>query len=67
VVQSPPSPPPPEEEEEIIELTPVDPNRSGLPRIQLELEYRACLQEREMLLNQLAGVLEELMLTVPAD
>jgi hypothetical protein len=59
--------PDPEEEEEIVELTPVDTERSALPRAQLELEYRTALQEREMLLNQLAGVLEDLIVTVPAD
>jgi hypothetical protein len=33
----------------------------------LELEYVAVVQERELLLNQLAGVFEELMVGLPAD
>ena len=51
------------EEEE--ELGSEDMKRIGLPRSQLELEYTAVLQEREMLLNQLAGLLEEMMIAVP--
>ena len=42
-----------------------DMKRIGLPRSQLELEYTAVLQEREMLLNQLASLLEEMMIAVP--
>jgi hypothetical protein len=38
-----------------------------LPRAQLELEYVVVVQKRELLLNQLAGVLEEFMVSVPAD
>jgi hypothetical protein len=38
-----------------------------LPRAQLQLEYDAILQERELLLNQLAGLLEGLMVSAPAD
>jgi hypothetical protein len=73
--QSPPlSPSPPPlpseqiEEEEIFEdEEPVPEGSIKLPRAQLELEYTAALQEHELLLNQLAGLLEELMVTVPAD
>jgi hypothetical protein len=63
----PPASPPPAdavEEEEVFEEEPVP---IKLPRAQLELEFTAVAQERELLLNQLAGLLEELMVTVPAD
>jgi hypothetical protein len=72
--QSPPAPtsPPPageqieeedifEDDEQVIE------GSIKLPRAQLELEYTATLQEHDLLLNQLAGLLEELMVTIPAD
>ena len=36
-------------------------NTQGLSRQQLEIEYNAALQEREMLLNQLAKCLENMM------
>jgi hypothetical protein len=65
--ESPESSPRLEEDEDETDLRPVDSDRAALPRAQLELEYRAALQERELLLNQLAGVLEDLMVTVPAD
>ena len=56
-----------EEEEEIEEENPEDIQRAGLPKAQLELEYTAVLQERELLLNQLAGLLEEKMVTIPTE
>jgi hypothetical protein len=54
-----------EEDEAETDLRPVDAERAALPRAQLELDYRAALQERELLLNQLAGLLEDLMATAP--
>jgi hypothetical protein len=41
--------------------------REVLPRAQLELEFQACVQEREMLLGQLARLIEDGMATVPSD
>jgi hypothetical protein len=72
--QSPPLPPPQpspgeqiEEEEAFEDDKPLPEGGIKLPRAQLELEYTAVLQERELLLSQLAGLLEELMITVPGD
>jgi hypothetical protein len=51
-------------EEEVFEGEPIP---VKLPRAQLKLAYVAVVQERGLLLNQLAGVLEEFMVSVPAD
>jgi hypothetical protein len=51
-------------EEEVFEDEPI---QVKLPRAQLELEYVVVVQEWGLLLNQLAGVLEELIVSVPAD
>jgi hypothetical protein len=51
-------------EQEVFEDEPIP---VKLSRAQLELEYGAVVQEWKLLLNQLAGVLEELMVSVPAD
>lgn len=52
-----------EEEEDFIDNDEEDDNNKsyGLPRSQLELEYTAALQEREMLLTQLSKLLEDKM------
>jgi hypothetical protein len=42
-------------------------DRYGLPRRQLLLEYSGVLQERDLLLHELAGLLEELMAAVPGS
>jgi hypothetical protein len=64
-VQKPPVVLAPEEEEEDLDDDAGPGDRYGLPKQQLELEYAAVLQERDMLLHQLAGLLEELMAAVP--
>jgi hypothetical protein len=43
------------------------PGRKGLPRAQLELEYKAALQERELVLRELAKCLKDLMVAVPPE
>ena len=65
--QEPPKDADDHEEQEEEEISEEDIKRSGLPRAQLELEYTAVLQEREMLLNQLAGLLEEMMVAIPGE
>jgi hypothetical protein len=43
------------------------PERKGLPRAQLELEYKAALQEREVVLHELGKCLKDLMVSVPPN
>jgi hypothetical protein len=43
------------------------PERRAMPRVQLELEYQAALQERDVVLHELAACLKDLMVTVPPD
>jgi hypothetical protein len=60
-VRSPPSRGEEESEGEIFFEEDAENDLIGLPRAQLELEYAAALQERELLLHTLADLLEKKM------